>query len=176
MESTTKKKLVIFTCLAIVAGVGGYVWYKHKKDESVLPKADDSKDQPKDGADTKTLTTETPTINVSTKGKVISPKGTIIPKSTSLNKPNSTADRFASTTDLLAGGLNSANGKKVYSGIATVVFNMAGAVAFRPKNKTYLGVIYKAQKTTNGKDYMLYMAGTNGVKYKLSAKGTAVKM
>lgn len=176
MESTTKKKLVIFACVAIVAGVGGYVWYKHKKDESASPKADDSKDQSKDSSDTKAPTTETPTINVSTKGRVLSPKGTIIPKGTSLNQPKSTTDRIVSTADLLAGGLNSANGKKVYSGTATIVFNMAGVVAFKPKNKTYLGVIYKAQKTTNGKDYMLYIAGNNGLKYKLSARGTAVKM
>lgn len=170
MEKSTRKKVLIIGSILVIGGVVGYLVWKHKQDASTTPNPDEAKDPNKDSkgnsgsGDVKKPVTE-----------VKAPK-VVIKDVKPANTTTSDNSKFVSTIDLLAGGINSANRKKIYSGIGTVVFNMSGAVALRPKNGTYLGVVYKSQKTTDGKDYLLSIVGTNGVKYKVAAKGTAIKM
>jgi hypothetical protein len=78
--------------------------------------------------------------------------------------------------DLLAGNVNSGNGKLLYSAHAGLsVFNLAGKKAFITTKNQKLGTISSASKHANGKTWVIRFTGDDGVKYQTFADGKLIQ-
>jgi hypothetical protein len=94
---------------------------------------------------------------------------------TSATSNNSGSGYKVSATDLLAGDINAANGKKVYAGAVTKIYNMSNQLSGNAQKGMLLGTVKKVEKTSDGRLFWLFITGTNGVNYKVVANGTLIQ-
>jgi len=167
MTPQTKKILLIGGSLLAIAF--GIAIYSHKKNKPDSGDASNEGDNNKEGnTDIGSQTETSSTSNV----KPLNPSNLGV-----AYKPNVESNKesvIVKLDDVLAGGLKSANGKKIYSVIDGLKFyNLEGKEAGKAIKNKLLGNIAVVTQDSKGTK-MVYFLGTNGVKYKMPSVGLNV--
>jgi len=165
MANKNKGAIVVIFSLVLIGGGVGYWLWKRKKDKTA-----ESDAKAKAEADLK-LSENNPTVQKELE-KI--PKEQPKPiKPADLPPPKSKVK--VKTIDLLAGDINGANGKKIYSIYGGLpIYNMKNIISYKTQKNKYLGTVVSA--TASGTTYKVIIKGDSGVLYWGVASGTVIEM
>lgn len=174
------KKIVIGISLLTLAGIGGYIYYKHKKDKKAIEDGSNPIDsttndvkesdsiQPKQGS-TNVIMPSAPIIQ-KPKGSQSTPKQSTTHTTQTANLPT-----LVPAIDLLAQGLTKAVNKEIYAKYDNMpMYNVKNQQAFKTKKGQFLGLGSYAVSTASGA--FLWLKNPNGIIYGGSASAMSVKI